>query len=153
MHQLLSRVAVPLAGLVAIALAWDRFGWQGVAVVGTAIAMWVLLHFNRLMQVLKRAADRPIGYVDSAVMLNAKLRPGVTLMHVVALTRALGALQTEPNRQPETYRWCDGSHSHVDCEFNNGRLVRWRLFRPGQPDGAGAASADPGPTGAPRHGP
>lgn len=133
MQQLLTRVGIPLAGLIAIALAWDRFGWQGVAVVATAIVMWVLMHFNRLMQVLKRAANRPIGHVDSAVMLNAKLQKGVTLMHVTAMTRALGALQTEPDQQPEIYRWADGSQSHVDCEFNNGRLVAWQLFRPQQP--------------------
>ena len=36
--------------------------------------VWVLLHFTRMMTILKRAANRPIGYVDSAVMLNAKLK-------------------------------------------------------------------------------
>lgn len=124
------RVGVPLAGAAIITLAWYRFGWQGVAVVGTAIVMWALLHFNRMMQVLKRAAHRPIGYVDSAVMLNAKLKPGVSLMHVVAMTRALGALQTVKDAQPEVYRWADGSMSYVDAEFNGGRLVRWQMTRP-----------------------
>ena len=144
MQQLLMRVGIPLAGLIAIALAWDRFGWQGVAVVATAIVMWVLMHFNRLMQVLKRAANRPIGHVDSAVMLNAKLKKGITLMHVTAMTRALGALQTEPDQQPEIYRWADASLSHVDCEFNNGRLVRWQLFRPQQPEGVKPQERLPG---------
>lgn len=140
MQQLLFRVGVPLAGVAAVALAWDRFGWQGVAVVGTAIMMWLLLHFNRLMQVLRRAANRPIGTVGSAVMLNAKLKPGVSLMHVIAMTRALGALQTAKDQQPEVYRWADGSQSHVDCEFHGGRLVQWQLFRPPQPD---ASPAEP----------
>nr|MBP9931886.1 glycerate kinase [Rhodoferax sp.] len=76
MHPLFLRVGVPLAGVAIITVAWYRFGWQGVAVVATAIVMWALLHFNRMMQVLKRAANRPIGYVDSAVMLNARLKPG-----------------------------------------------------------------------------
>lgn len=130
MHQMFLRVGVPLAGVAIITMAWYRFGWQGVAVVATAIVMWALLHFNRMMQVLRRAANRPIGYVDSAVMLNAKLRPGVSLMHVVAMTRALGALQTVKDVQPEIYRWTDGSMSYVDCEFNGGRLVRWEMTRP-----------------------
>ena len=135
MQQLLTRVGIPLAGLIAIALAWDRFGWQGVAVVATTLVMWVLMHFNRLVQVLRRAANRPIGHIDSAVMLNAKLKKGVSLMHVTAMTRALGDLQTEPDQQPEIYRWSDGSQSHVECEFSHGRLVTWKLFRPRQPDG------------------
>ncbi len=131
MQQLLKRVGIPLAGLIAIALAWDRFGWQGVAIVATAIIMWVLMHFNRLMQVLKRAADRPVGHVDSAVMLNAKHQPGVTLLHVVAMTRALGELQCEKDQQPELLRWTDGTHSHVTAELRGGKLVKWELVRPG----------------------
>lgn len=130
MQQLLLRVGVPLAGIAIITLAWYRFGWQGVAVVLTAIVMWALLHFNRIVQVLKRAANRPIGYVDSAVMLNAKLTVRMTLMHVVAMTRSLGALQSVKDVQPEIYRWTDGSESFVDCEFQGGRLVRWQMTRP-----------------------
>ena len=33
--------------------------------------------------VLKRASKSPKGYVGSAVMLNAKLKKGVNLMHVM----------------------------------------------------------------------
>jgi len=86
------------------------------------------------MQVMKRAANRPIGTVASAVMLNAKLQPGKTLLHVVAMTKSLGALQSPKDIQPELYRWTDASQSHVTCEFNGGKLVRWTLFRPQQPD-------------------
>ena len=139
MQPLLLRVGVPLAGIAIITLAWYRFGWQGVAVVLTAIVMWALLHFNRIVQVLKRAANRPVGYVDSAVMLNAKLSARMTLMHVVAMTRSLGVLQSVKDVQPETYRWTDGSASFVDCEFLGGRLVRWQMTRPLPPQ------ADPAP--------
>jgi hypothetical protein len=79
---------------------------------------------------LKRAAERPIGYVDSAVMLNAKLRPGATLLHVVAMTRALGEQLSPKDVQPEVFRWTDGSQSHVTCEFLGGKLRTWRLERP-----------------------
>ena len=51
------------------------------------------------------------------------------MMHVVAMTRALGALQTVKDAQPEIYRWTDGSMSYVDAEFNGGRLVRWQMIR------------------------
>jgi hypothetical protein len=52
-----------------------------------------LLHFTRMLKVLERAANRPIGHVDSGVMLNAKLKAVVNLMHVIALTRSLGRAQ------------------------------------------------------------
>jgi hypothetical protein len=82
------------------------------------------------VQVLKRAANRPIGHVDSAVMLNAKLRGGMTLMHVIAMTRALGALQSPKDTQPEIFRWTDGSASHVTCTFAGGKLTQHELTRP-----------------------
>ncbi len=91
------RILVPLAGAALVAFAYRSFGWPGVALVAGGMLMWVLLHFTRLTQVLKRAADRPIGYVGSAVMLNAKLRPNLTLLHVIGLARALGE-QLSPTR-------------------------------------------------------
>jgi hypothetical protein len=117
-------------GLFAIVVAFLQYGWAGVAVVAGAILMWILLHFTRLMTILKRAADRPIGYVDSAVMLNAKLKTGVTLMHVIAMTRSLGALRSPKDEQPEFFRWTDSGDSHVTCEFREGKLVQWTLVRP-----------------------
>ena len=117
-------------GLVAIVVAFLQYGWAGVAVVAGAILMWILLHFTRLMTILKRAADRPIGYVDSAVMLNAKLKTGVTLMHVIAMTRSLGALRSPKDEQPEFFRWTDSGDSHVTCEFREGKLVQWTLVPP-----------------------
>jgi hypothetical protein len=92
--------------------------------------MWVLLHFTRLMHILKQAADRPVGYVASAVMLNAKLQAGMTLLKVIALTRALGEQRSEPEVQPEIFRWSDTGGSYVTCTFANGRLVAWELERP-----------------------
>ena len=132
----IQKVAIPLGAIAGIILAFEVWGWQGVALAVGALVFWMLLHFNRLMQVVKRAAERPLGYVDSAVMLNAKLNKGVTLMHVVAMTRALGALQTPPNQQPELYRWTDNSDSWVEAEFLDGKLVRWQLVRPTEPSDA-----------------
>jgi hypothetical protein len=78
-QQLFNRVGVPILGIAVVALAYRWYGWPGVVAAATGLVLWMLLHFNRVMAILKRAADRPMGYVDSAVMLNAKLRPGVTL--------------------------------------------------------------------------
>ena len=124
------KIFVPLAGVAAVALAYRQFGWLGVAAVATGLVMWMLLHFTRLMTILKRAANRPIGYVGSAVMLNAKLKPGVTLMHVIAMTRALGQRQSEKDAQPEVFRWTDATDSHVTCTFVGGKLAHHELFRP-----------------------
>ena len=88
------KIWVPAAGVALVAAAYRFGGWAGVAVVTGGLVMWLLLHFTRMMQVLKRAANRPIGYVDSAVMLNAKLKPKASLMHVVAMTRSLGELRS-----------------------------------------------------------
>jgi hypothetical protein len=114
--------------------------------------MWALLHFTRLVKVLERAANRPIGHVDSAVMLNAKLKVGVNLMHVIALTRSLGELTSPKDEQPEIYRWRDNSASLVTCVFQDGRLQSWALERPSgaEPTTDAASAALGGPThGAP----
>lgn len=124
------RVLVPLGLSALVVVAWQAQGWAGVAMVGGGLVMWGLLHFTRLMTVLKRAADRPKGYVDSAVMLNAKLRPGVNLLHVMALTRSLGELLSEPGVDPEVFRWTDGGGSQVTCHLVGGRLKHWELVRP-----------------------
>ena len=124
------RIFVPLAAVALVVAGYRSYGWSGVAVATGALVMWLLLHFSRMMQILKRAADRPIGFVGSSVMLNAKLKPGVTLMHVVAMTRSLGELKSDKDNQPELYRWSDGTQSHVTCEFLNGKLKKWVLVRP-----------------------
>lgn len=124
------KILVPVGGVILVAAAYRAYGWGGVAVAMGGLVMWLLLHFTRMMQVLKRAADRPVGYVGSAVMLNAKLRPGVTLLHVVAMTKALGELISLKDEQPELFRWTDGTQSFVTCEFVGGKLVKWELVRP-----------------------
>ncbi|MFZ2736915.1 MAG: glycerate kinase [Burkholderiaceae bacterium] len=132
------KILVPLGAVLGVVVSYEAYGWAGVALTVGALVMWLLLHYNRLVQVLKRATNHPIGYVASAVMLNAKLKPGVNLLHVLAMTRALGQLQSPPNEQPELFRWTDGSASHVTCEFLHGKLVKWVLERPLPSDDASA---------------
>ena len=125
-----------LIGLAAAALlvwAHRAYGWPGVAGVAGALVMWLMLHVTRLMTVMQRAAQRPIGYVDSAVMLNARLRPGVTLLHVVATTRSLGQRESAEGDEPEVFRWTDTGGSWVRAEFVGGKLKAWALTRPSEP--------------------
>jgi hypothetical protein len=135
------QILLPVLGIVVVAAAWRAYGWPGVALAVTGLVMWLLLHFNRAMQVIKRAADRPLGYVDSAVMLNAKLKPRASLLHVVAMTRALGQQLSPLNEQPEIFRWTDPGGSSVTCEFQGGKLVKWELHRPEVPEDGPAPDA------------
>jgi len=135
-----NKILVPLAVIAFTIGAWRQFGWAGIALAAGGVVMWLLLHFTRLMTILKKAANRPVGSVASAVMLNAKLKKGMTLMHVIAMTKSLGALQTPPNEQPEVFIWTDSGQSSVSCRFQAGRLQEWSLQRPQSPD--------QGPTGA-----
>ena len=129
----LQKILVPLAIIGGAALAYRFYGWPGIAGVVTFLVFGILLHFTRLMTILKRAANRPIGHVDSAVMLNAKLKPGATLMHVVAMTRSLGLLKSAKDAQPEVFEWMDGTDSVVTCTFVGGKLASHVLVRPIQP--------------------
>jgi hypothetical protein len=124
------RILVPVLGVVLLAAAGRAYGWGGVAIVATGFVTWILLHFNRITQIFRKAADRPVGYVGSAVMLNAKLKPRVNLLHLIATAGSLGECLSLKDEQPEIYRWTDGTQSHVTCEFENGKLVKWTLYRP-----------------------
>ena len=130
----IQKILVPVGVVLLLVVAYREYSWAGVAMALSLVVTWILLHFTRMLQVMKRATNRPIGSVASAVMLNAKLKPGVTLLHVVAMTKSLGLLQSPKDSQPEFYRWTDGTQSHVTCEFKDGKLVQWTLERPVQPD-------------------
>lgn len=126
----LRKFLIPVGIACLFIASFNAWGWQGPITVAGGLVMWGLLHYTRMMNVMQKANKSPIGYVGSAVMLNAKLRPGVNLLHVMALTRSLGELQSPEGTDPEHYRWTDGTKSFVDCEFVNGRLVKWELTRP-----------------------
>jgi len=126
----LQKILVPSGALGMLVLAYRHYAWPGVAGAVGALVMWMLLHFTRMLQVMQRAARRPKGYVDSAVMLNAKLRLGMPLLHVVAMTRALGQPVDDESTGSEVFCWTDGSLSTVRCDFRGGRLKNWSLQRP-----------------------
>ena len=117
-------------GATLVAMSYFKFGWGGVALAAGAIVFWMLLHFSRMMTIFKRATHRPIGHVASAVMLNAKLQRGKTLLHVTAMTKSLGLLLSVKDAQPELYRWTDQSGSHVTCTFAGGKFTEYQLWRP-----------------------
>jgi len=125
-----TKILAPVAIILLTVGAWRQFGWAGIALAGGGVVMWILLHFTRMLTILKKASDRPIGHVASAVMLNAKLKKGASLMHVIAMTRSLGSLQSPKDEQPEIFTWTDAGQSTVTCTFVGGKLSAWTLQRP-----------------------
>ena len=139
-----SKILIPIGVVIFVAGAWHQFQWQGVAIATGAVVMWVLLHFTRMVTVLSRAANRPVGHVASAVMLNVKLQKGVNLMHVIALTKSLGERLSDANTQPEIYKWTDAGDSYVICTFKGGKLISWEMTRPAEePEAATAETTVP----------
>lgn len=124
------KIVVPLGALALLYVGWLSAGWGGAAFVAGGLVMFVLMHFTRMMSMLNRASENPKGYVGSAVMLNAKLKTGVNLLHVMAMTRSIGEPLSQQGVDPELFRWTDDGGSSVTCEFVRGRLVKWTLVRP-----------------------
>ena len=94
------------------------------------MVFWLLLQFNKAVRAMRQAGKAPIGSVDSAVMLNARLKQGMQMMEIVTLTKSLGQKLGD---DPERYRWTDEGDSHVTVELRRGRAVSWTLWRPEQP--------------------
>jgi hypothetical protein len=113
--------------VVALAAGWRGYGWPGIALAVSVIVFWLLIQFNRSVGVMRNAASSPIGHIDSAVMLNAKLRKGLPMIQVVTLTKSLGRRVAE---YPETWTWADASGSEVTIVFDKGRCKNWVLDRP-----------------------
>jgi len=116
-----------LLGVAALAAGWIAYGWPGVALALTVIVFWLLLQFNQAVRVMRNASSAPLGHVDSAVMLNAKLRRGMPMVQVVALTRSLGRRVAQ---NADSYVWSDSGGCDVVVTFENGRCQSWLLNRP-----------------------
>ena len=112
--------------VAAVAVGYAGYGWRGVLLAITVVVFWLLLQFSRALRVMRLAAQAPVGQVPSAVMLHAKLQPGMPLMAVIKLTRSLGRKVRD---EPETFAWRDESGAEVEIEFAGGRCKVWRLTR------------------------
>jgi len=118
-------------GLAAAALAvgYVGYGWRGIVLGVSAIVFWLLLQFSRSLRVMRDAAGRPVGSIDNAVMLHAKLRPGMRLLEILPLTRSLGQKLAD---EPETFAWTDGGGDRVRVELRKGRCTAFALERAGE---------------------
>jgi hypothetical protein len=119
-------------GLVvaAIAAGYVGWGWPGVVLGITVVVFWLLLQFSRSLRVMKNAAGRPVGQVDSAVMLHSRLKTGMTLLQVLQITRSLGEkVEPPPAGGDESWRWRDVGGANVTVSLRSGRLLDWSLQR------------------------
>ena len=110
-----------------VALAWHSYGWPGVLLALSAVVFWLLLQFSRARRAMRQAGQAPVGHVDSAVMLNAKLQPGMTMLQVIGLTRSLGR---KLDGGDDHWSWSDEGGSTVKLRFEGGKLARFGLDRP-----------------------
>lgn len=118
--------------VVATALAWYQYGWQGVLLAISVIVFWLLLQFSRAIRAMKNAGAAPIGHVGSAVMLNAHLKAGMTLLQIIGLTKSLGQRLGDEGVEPERWVWTDDGGVSVTLLLQRGKLVSWELQRPAE---------------------
>jgi hypothetical protein len=116
--------------VAAVAVGYAGYGWPGVLLALGVVVFWLLLQFSRALRVLRAASGRPVGAVPNAVMLQARLRTGLRLPQVLALTHSLGAKLAD---DPETWAWRDEAGDEVQVELRQGRVTAWRLRRSAGP--------------------
>ena len=124
---------------LALATGYFAYSWPGVVLALTVIAFWLLLQFSRALRVMRNAAQRPVGHVDSVVMLQSKLHKGMRLAQIMQISLSFGEQRAS---EPETYAWRDEGGSELVVELADGRLSLWNLLR------AEEAKASPAPDGA-----
>jgi hypothetical protein len=118
-------------GAAALAAGWFSYGWQGLVLAITAIVFWLLLQFSRALRALRKAASGPVGRVASAAMLHSRLREGMTLVQVLAVSGSLGERVDPPAEgAEESWRWRDEGDVSVTVHLSGGSTRGWALQRP-----------------------
>ncbi len=117
-----------LAGAAVIVGLWF-YGWQGLVLALTLIVFWAVLQFNRATRVLRNAGQRPKGLVDSVVMTQARLEPGLSRLEVLQITGSLG----EAFNNHDEWRWRDAGGNELVLTFRRDVLVRWAVARAEEP--------------------
>ena len=120
--------------VLAAAIGYLQWGWPGVVLAITLIVFWLLLQFGRAVRALRAAGQAPVGLVDNAVMLHAKLHVGQRLPEILKITRSLGIQVAD---QPEVFEWRDAAGDAVRIELVHGKLRHWDLKRAGAEPSAG----------------
>ena len=142
------RLRALLFPALAIALsyaAWRSYGLPGLLLAVLMLGFWSLLHFTKLMRLLRTVAGRPMGRTRDAAALHAKLKPGMAMVDVMRLTLSIGLLRTPPETDPEERQWADDQGQALVGRFEGGRLVSCRLQAASDPDTGDTGSPDATP--------
>jgi len=144
---LVRRLLFPALAAALAYAAWRSYGWPGLILALLMISFWLLLHFTKLMRLLRTVANRPMGRVRDAGALAKRLKPGMPLVDVMRLTLSIGLLRSPPETDPEVRAWSDETGRTAVCTFEQGRLVSFRLEAERSPEPTGTApdAADPAP--------
>jgi len=102
-------------------------GWQGVMLVVCVAVGWLLLQFRRLMSVMDEAGRAKPGVIADAADVSTKVRPGMKLEDLVALTRSFG---TKIADTPRTYAWTDAGGARLEIVLDKRRVQDCRLVEP-----------------------
>lgn len=121
-----------LLAAAALVIGYLGDGWRGTVLALSITAFWLLLQYSRTLRTLRLAGQSPVGHIDDAAWLRTRLRPGMTMLTVLPLTRSLGTVVGAPEH--ETFRWTDAAGQHIDLVFRRGRLSRWTPSPAGMPD-------------------
>ncbi|MDE2397359.1 MAG: hypothetical protein KGM91_18145 [Burkholderiales bacterium] len=112
-----------LAWLGAGAVGW---GWRGFALAFTVLVTAMMLQVTRIVLVMKAVAGRPLGRVDSVLMLQSRLEAGMKLERVVQLAGSLGRALDE---QGMAFAWADAGGDRLVVRLDAGRVASWALER------------------------
>ena len=112
-----------LAWLAGGGLAW---GWRGFALALTTLVTLMLLQLTRTLLVMRAVAAQPLGLVDSALMLQSRLEPGMKLERVVQLAGSLGRALDDAG---EAFAWGDAGGDRLRVQLRAGRVAAWTLER------------------------
>ncbi len=130
--------------LTALVAGYVGYGWPGMVLALSVVVFWMLLQFSRALRAMRKAAGRPVGRVDNAVMLHARLRTGLRLVDVMKLTCSLGQPANDSDRpEPEVFLWTDEAGDSVRVELRAGQVSAWALQRA---DASPAGSSPASPT-------
>jgi len=118
---------------------WRTYGWPGLLLALLMSSFWVLLHFTKLLRLLRAAATRPLGEVEDVRALQGRLRPGMPMHDVIRQSACLGKREEgDGNGAMEDFVWHDPQGRTLHLRFDHGRLRRIeRRDAPATDDAAG----------------
>lgn len=113
----------PALALALCFAAWRSYGWQGLMLAALMISFWVLLHFTKLMRLLRAAAARPMGDVADVRRLQSRLSLGMPMHNVVRHAGCLGVRLPDGPDGSEHFAWEDPEGRALHLQFMGGRLT------------------------------